>query len=184
MSAPAVHELMVPLHEYGTVSAEATLYDAMVTLEQSVDMYSKSPFHHRAVVVVDDEGRPLGKLSPWVILRALEPRFDNISHPKGITRFGYTQHFIDTLSEGHSLWQMPGSDLGKRASETEVQDVMYTPGEGEYIAEDASLEQALHHLVVGHHQSLLVMAGDKVVGVLRLVDVFSHVASLIRGEAN
>ena len=30
----------------------------------------------------------------------------------------------------------------------------------------------IHQLVLGHHQSLLVTRGDKIVGILRLTDVF------------
>jgi CBS-domain-containing membrane protein len=50
---------------------------------------------------------------------------------------------------------------------------MHTPEEGEYIEQDAPITQALHHLVMGPHHSLLVT--DKkhdIVGVLRLTDVF------------
>ena len=52
---------------------------------------------------------------------------------------------------------------------------MYTPGEGEYVSEEASLEMACHQLVMGHHQSLLVTRGDDIVGILRLTDVFNAI---------
>jgi predicted transcriptional regulator len=52
---------------------------------------------------------------------------------------------------------------------------MHTPGEGEYVNEDASLEVACHQLVLGHHQSLLVTRGDKIIGILRLTDVFNAI---------
>ena len=41
--------------------------------------------------------------------------------------------------------------------------------------EDASLDEAIHQLIMGHHQSLLVTRGEKIVGVLRLTDVFAAV---------
>jgi CBS domain-containing protein len=52
---------------------------------------------------------------------------------------------------------------------------MYTPTEGEYVSEDATLAVAIHQLVVGHHQSLLVTRGDQIVGILRLTDVFAAI---------
>jgi CBS domain-containing protein len=52
---------------------------------------------------------------------------------------------------------------------------MYTPGEGEYVSENASLGEAIHQLIMGHHQSLLVTRDDKIVGILRLTDVFAAV---------
>jgi len=52
---------------------------------------------------------------------------------------------------------------------------MYTPTEGEYVEEDASLDVAIHRLVMGHHQSLLVTRGKKIVGILKLTDVFAEI---------
>ena len=56
---------------------------------------------------------------------------------------------------------------------------MYTPVEGEYIAEDTSIDEAIHRLVVRHHQSLLETRGGDIVGILRLTDVFSLVTQTI-----
>jgi CBS domain-containing protein len=52
---------------------------------------------------------------------------------------------------------------------------MITPTEGEFVSEDASLDVAVHQLVLGHHQSLLVTRGDRIVGILRLTDVFASI---------
>jgi CBS domain-containing protein len=52
---------------------------------------------------------------------------------------------------------------------------MYTPTKGEYIPESASLDIAIHQLVIGRHQSLLVIHKEKIVGILRLTDVFAAV---------
>jgi CBS domain-containing protein len=57
---------------------------------------------------------------------------------------------------------------------------MYTPVEGEYINEDASLDEAINQLVMGRHQSLLVMKGDKVVGILRKTDVFMEIIRVMK----
>lgn len=61
----------------------------------------------------------------------------------------------------------------------EVKDVMYTPADGEYVPEDATLDEGIHQLVIGHRQSLLVTRDSKVVGVLRLSDVFSQICKII-----
>jgi CBS-domain-containing membrane protein len=53
---------------------------------------------------------------------------------------------------------------------------MYAPSAGEYIQQDASLDIAIHQLIVGCHQSLLVKNDrDAIVGILRLTDVFAAV---------
>jgi predicted transcriptional regulator len=48
------------------------------------------------------------------------------------------------------------------------------------VAADASLDTAIHLLVMGHHQSLLVTRGKDIVGVLRLSDVFRKVSDGIK----
>lgn len=57
---------------------------------------------------------------------------------------------------------------------------MYTPSEGEYVEEEAGLDEAIHRLVMGHHQSLLVTRGEKIVGIFRLSDLFAEVCNLIK----
>jgi CBS domain containing-hemolysin-like protein len=48
-----------------------------------------------------------------------------------------------------------------------------TVSEGEYVSEDATLDVAIHQIIMGHHQSLLVTGDGKIVGILRLTDVFA-----------
>jgi predicted transcriptional regulator len=57
---------------------------------------------------------------------------------------------------------------------------MQIPSEGEYIEADALLEDAMHQLVLGQHQSLLVTEGGKIVGILRLTDVFATIFHIIK----
>jgi hypothetical protein len=57
---------------------------------------------------------------------------------------------------------------------------MYTPTKEEYVEEKASLNEAIHHLIMGHHQSLLVTRGKEIVGILRLSDLFYEVGERIK----
>jgi len=57
---------------------------------------------------------------------------------------------------------------------------MHAPTQGEHVAEDATLNEAVHRLIVGRHQSLLVTRGEEIVGVLRLTDVFSKICDFIK----
>ena len=57
---------------------------------------------------------------------------------------------------------------------------MYKPSEGEYVKEEASLNEGIHQLIVGHHQSLLVTRDKEIVGVLRLSDVFREICHMIK----
>ena len=52
--------------------------------------------------------------------------------------------------------------------------------EGEYIDENASMQEAVHHLVVGHHHSLIVTRGEEIVGVLRTSDIFAEIFQVMK----
>jgi CBS domain-containing protein len=52
---------------------------------------------------------------------------------------------------------------------------MHKPTEGEFIDAEASLDVAIHLLVLGHHQSLLVTRKEEIIGILRLTDVFAAI---------
>ena len=42
---------MVPLDEYATVSDSATLYDAVLALEEAQEKFDNRPYKHRAILV-------------------------------------------------------------------------------------------------------------------------------------
>jgi len=50
---------------------------------------------------------------------------------------------------------------------------------GEYVSEESDLDAAIHKLVSGRHLSLLVSREDRIVGILRISDVFAAVFSQV-----
>ncbi len=78
------------------------------------------------------------------------------------------------------FWDKPMDDICRKAARIKVKEFMYTPGEGEYISEDSSMDRAINQLVMGHHQSLLVMKGEKIVGILRKTDVFIEIVGTMK----
>ena len=63
---------------------------------------------------------------------------------------------------------------------TAIQNISLTLNEGEFVGEDVSLNEAVHQLVIGHHQSLLVVREKEIIGILRLTDVFSQVSDMVK----
>ncbi len=170
-----VKDLMVPLDEYATVPEDATLYEAVLALEEAQEKLENLPYKHRAILVYDKKKRIVGKISQLDVIRALEPKYGEMGDLSSLSRFGLSRKFITSIMEQNYLWDKPLEDICKKAGNAKVKNFMYTPGEGEYLNEDASLEKACHQLVMGHHQSLLITRGDEIVGVLRLTDVFQSV---------
>jgi predicted transcriptional regulator len=61
-----------------------------------------------------------------------------------------------------------------------VKEIMYAPVAGEYVDEGVTLDQAIHQLIMGKYQSLLVTRNGDIVEILRLVDVFREVFEQIK----
>ena len=176
MKTLIVKELMIPLAEYATVSEDATLSQAVTALDKAQKEISHTRYRHRAILVLDKNNQVVGKLSQHDVIKALEPNYRKIQRLKSLDRFGISPELVKSMMEQYSLWDRPLDSLCLTAAKEKVKEIMYTPTEGEYIEEDASMDAAIHRLVVGHHHSLLVTRGPDIVGILRLTDVFSLIS--------
>ena len=180
MKKKLVKELMVPLAEYATVSEEATLFETVIALEKAQEKFDQSRYRHRAVLIYDKDNNIVGKVSQLDVMRALEPKYEAMGIPGSLTRFGLTKRFQETMLKELRFWDKPMDDICRKAARIKVKEFMYTPGEGEYINEDVTLDRAINQLVMGHHQSLLVMKTDKIVGILRKSDVFMEIVRAMK----
>jgi len=179
MRSIQVKEVMVPLEDYATVSENATLIDAVIALETAQDEFDQSRYRHRAILVYNDKKKIVGKISQLDLLKALEPKYDKVFRMKELSRTGFSSHYIESLSHS-GFWSKPLDDICRKAATMEVKNFMYEPSEGEYIHEDAELNEAVHRLIIGKHQSLLVTRSGDIVGILRLTDVFKLVCEKIK----
>jgi len=175
-----VKEMMVVVEDYATVSQTATLAEAMVALEEAQQRHQRSnpKYKHRALLVTNDAGEIVGKLSMIDVVRALVPHHhDN----DALSRFGFSRGFVDTATRKFEGLQAPLETLCATVAGVRVSEVMAKPTPGEFVDEDADLESAVVQLVQGSHQSLLVTHGEDVVGILRLADVFHAVCEALAG---
>jgi CBS domain-containing protein len=170
-----VKDLMVPLSEYATVTEGATLFEAVMALEEAQENFEDkhTRYRHRAILILDEGGQVIGKLSQLDVLTALEPKYQEMMQGEGLHRFGFAKEFEKTILEDYNLFANPLDDICRKAGEQPVTNIMYSPTEGEFVSENTTLDVAIHQFVMGHHQSLLVTAGEKIVGILRLTDVFA-----------
>lgn len=180
MKSISVKEIMVPLAEYATVPEDATLFEAIIALEEAQAKQAKTPYSHRAILVFNRENKIVGKIGQVDVLRALEPKYGKIIDSGSLSRFGYTAPFLKSLVDQYQLWDKPLNDICKKAGKLKASSFMVTPTAGEYISEESSLDEAIHLIVMGNHQSLLVKKGDEITGILRLVDLFYKVSETIK----
>jgi CBS domain-containing protein len=179
METLKVKDMMVPLSGYATVSEDATLSEAVLALKEAQKHFDQTRDRHRAILITDKNNRIVGKLSQLDVIRALEPKYLKIDSPQNLTRFGFSQDYLKYTLKEHHLWEKDFDEICTKAAKLIVKNFMYTPTEGEYVKEDTSLNEAIHQLIMGRHQSLLVTRGEDIVGVLRLTDVFREISNRI-----
>lgn len=181
MKSYKVKDLMVPLIEYATVSEAATLLEAVNALKEAQAAFDQKRYRHRAILVIDKTDHVVGKLSQHDVIEALEPNYNNMRNSLedgSMHRLGFGEGFVKSTMEQYHLWEKALENLCEKAVNLKVRKIMYTPGEGEYVNESATMDEAIHRLVIGHHHSLLVTSdhdASEIVGVLRFTDVFEFV---------
>lgn len=180
MKNRTVKDVMVPISEYATVSETASLMDAVNALETVQAKFDPSRYRHRAILVLNESGGVVGKIGQIDIIRALEPKYDELPGNEGLAHLGFTKKFIRSMLSSYNLWETPMADICRKGAERRVRDFMSAPTEGEYVEADASLDVGIHLLVTQRRQSLLVTGDSGVVGILRLTDVYTEVVNAMK----
>ncbi len=171
-----IKDLMVPISEYATVVVGTSLIDAIQTLEEAQEKYTTSKYQHRAILVLNEDGEAVGKISQLRALKAIEPEFDFTAEIDKLKKFHFSETYISQLRETYrSESRIIKRDTLREASRKKVEDFMQTLSPGEYISEDSNLDMAIHKLVSGTHLSLLVTRDKNIVGILRISDVFTAI---------
>ena len=180
MKTYKIEDLMVPLSEYATVTVGATLFDAVLALEKAQEEFDQTKYRHRAVLVLDKTGEVVGKISQHTALKALEPQYMKMGGRTSASQYGFSVTFLKDLQDQYSLLDGALENICQKAAQTRVEDFMANLSEGEFIDADASLDRAIHMLVMGHYQSLMVKKDGRIMGVLRLTDVFAAVFHVMK----
>jgi len=171
-----VGELMIPLSEYATVNVGATLYKAVLALEEAQLDFDLTRYRHRAVLVLDEKGEVVGKISQLDVLSALEPKYNEMLKQGMLQQHhGLAKKYMESIMTHYNMWDSDLIKICRKSGEQPVTKFMHTLTEGEYVDENATLAEAIHQLVMGHNQSLMVTRDNKISGILRLTDVFASI---------
>lgn len=181
MKSRNVRDMMVPLAEYATVPETATLLDAVKALKKAQAAFDQQRHRHRAILVIDEANHIVGKMSQHDVVEALEPNYKemrNQTEDGSIHRLGLSDAFFKNSLEQYHLWEKALEGLCRKAADLKVKEIMYSPVKGEFVKESATMDEAIHRLIIGRHHSLLVTSdrdSSQIVGILRLSDVFEFV---------
>jgi len=177
-----VRDVMLSLDEYATIASGCTIREALVALNKAQLGLTYDRHQHRAVLVLDESGTVIGKLTHWAILCSLEAELLQGEDLSILDRAGLSADFIGRLKHLTPMFGGSLTRMCRTAAHVRVEDAMIPVTES--ISVNASLAEAIRQMVVLHAQSLLVHRHWKVVGILRLSDVFEEVADRIRdGDA-
>ena len=179
MKTKTVGTLMVPLSEYATVSKDATVKEALRSLENKNMSYGDGPYRHSSLVVVNKDGHAVGRVSQVDIMRALEPGYSQLGDSRWIERSRLSERMLISIREQFSLWEQPVQKLRQTMENVRVSEIMQVPSEGEFVDESDTLNVAMHRIVMGSHHSLLVTRNRKIVGILRSTDAFNALYDMI-----
>ena len=185
MKSYKVKEMMVPLSRYATVPEDATLLEAVEALRKAQNDFGHGLYQYRAILAIDKNNRVVGKLSQHDMIEALEPNYGEIrksAKHESTHRFGFSDEFFKSTLEQYHLWENALDNLCEKAVHLKIKDIVYTPGKGELVNENTTMDEAIHRLIIGRHHSLLVTADtggrdpSEIVGILRLADIFEFVS--------
>jgi hypothetical protein len=78
------------------------------------------------------------------------------------------------------LWENPFRDLCRRADTIRVRDFARRPADGHRVGADDPLAKCFHLFVMSQHDSLFVVDGEEILGLLRFSDVYRMVSKTLR----
>lgn len=167
-------ELMIPLDEYPHVPYWFTLRQVMAVMEKSElyhDVHGRKSLP-RFVLVFDEAYQLLGIVRRRDLLRGLEPPFMSQANRSGRSLFDVkADPNLADISYDKLVRGM------REQAERQVSEVMI-PIQATVDAEDAVLK-AIYEMVENNVSLLPVLRDNKVVGVIRSVELFHEISKLI-----
>ena len=178
MNEKLVKDMMVPLDRYGLVSQEATLFEAILILQEAQKKRDRSRQPFRAVLIIDNNKKVIGKLGELAFLKALEPKHGLLGDVNKLTNAGVSEQYINTIMSHYKFFQDKLSNLCYRARDIKVKDVMHPITES--IDENTILCEAISKLILWDTLSVLVTRAGEIVGLLRISDICQEVAEQMK----
>jgi CBS domain-containing protein len=182
MENKKVKDLMIPCHAYPTVNENADLMQAIKILEDFQQNLPEKAHPYRAVLVVDENNKVIGKVGHFAFLKALEPKYGSLQDFEKLSKANLSDDFISSLMDNFSFWQDNFLDICKKVKHIKIKDIMHPVTER--IDENASLLEAMHKIIMWGSLSILVSSGDKIVGLIRISDIYNYITQYIRNNCS
>lgn len=180
-----VKDIMCSVGEYDLVDQETPLRDILGTLKKNYDMIQAGEARHKTFLVTDASGKIIGKLSIYDFIRGLVPEpAKSPEHSKMFSSLISSRalEVIDEVAETQQAFKWlhsTFSDLVKQEVGKKVKEVM-SPVDP-LLAEEDTINKAIYIMFKGNIRQPMVVKDGKIVGVVRLMDVYPELLQ-IAGE--
>ena len=167
----AVKDLMIDIFDYPHIPYWFTLKQATGIIRKSM-IESEKCFHPLAILVFDEKYNLMGTLELKNILKGLEPKFLSPSTK--------AQGYTDSAESLSLVWDSLFAEKSKSLAERPVIEVM-TPIKGQ-VSSDSPITKAAYLMVHQDVMILPVIDNQKIVGIIRMKEVFEEIAKAILNE--
>lgn len=166
MNNTRIKDILIPLAEYPNIRANATLRNAFAALHK----YQVDSHHsYRHVLVLDETGRLVGQLGMHDLLRGLLPDF--------LQQHGHFEGAQPDYPSLAMIWQDTCESQCRTAADKPVLPFMGTVKNK--LKLDDTLTLAAYFMAVSRASILPVIEGNRVIGVVRLLDVFNAASKVV-----
>jgi CBS domain-containing protein len=168
MIANQVRDIFTPLGEFPHLHQNATVREAFDLLYRQ---HASGGWRYRHLMVFDDQETLVGIISLRDLLRALMPQY-----LKANLANAYSGPLPDDASLS-IIWQESFQSQCEYLAEARVGKYMATVLD--MVQADAPLTRAAYLMVAHRVDMLPVLEGERVVGVVRIVDIFNQAAEKV-----
>lgn len=179
MEKMKVRDLMVTADRFPKISDQTTFYEAILALEHAQEQYLSGQAEQRIVLVENERGKIIAKISPIDLMRGLETNYTRINYGETVKRFGLS-YIWESMQKDFGLWEDPFKDLCRKAGGIHVRDFIHSPKDGQLVHAEDTLAKCFHLFVMNRHDSLFVVRGNEIVGLLRFSDVYKKMSQTMK----
>jgi len=174
-----VKDLMVAVDKFPRISENDPFFAALTALEKAQEDFLAGKSQQRIVLVENDQGKVVGKLSPIDLFKGLETKYDQIDTEGILKKLGYS-YIWKKMQSDYNLWKSPFKDLCGKAASIQIKTFLNPITPGQSVSVDDDLSKCFHLFVMNRHDSLFVFEGKTLVGLLRFSDMYTEISQTMK----
>lgn len=161
-----VKDIMIPIDEYSSVSANSTVREAISVLKKSFCPDPGEACNGHRTVLVYDNSKLVGLITFRALLTAIEPRFIKVD-----------QWAVPVF------WEGLFTERCREEARKKVKDIM-TPITLVTLEADDTIIKAVHAMIKHKLGSLPVVKDGVVVGMVRITEIFHEISNLVTEQTD